>query len=325
MPSLAPRPETSSRLSVVRYAAVLTVGAVIFIASVWYVGRTFQWNNIAQILKNVNLWCLGFGGGSSIVLYWMLRTLRWHMLLRKTDSAAPLLDAYMSTAVSLSFALFTPLQSGEVLKIELLKRHGLLDRSPGYGTLLLERALDLATVLTMACVSLLTTLNLLPSRTLAYGIMAALAIVSVMGLLVLYKLRPKGRARRLLEHMRRCVGDLRTLIAVIAITCVSWASVAFSWQIFLYSAGLYVSFVKAMALMSVVALIGIASLVPGGLGVTEAGASQLLMRFGFSAAASQAGSLVLRSYSIVAIAMGAAHWGLWRLIRFDRIRQLAHR
>jgi uncharacterized membrane protein YbhN (UPF0104 family) len=243
-------------------------------------------------------------------------------LLRRTGTNVPLLDLYICTAVSLSFALFTPLQSGEMLKVELLKKYGLIQRSPAYGSFLVERALDLVTLLTMACVSLLTTINILPSRTYVYYILGCLVSACAVGMFVLKKLELNGWPRQLREHMRLCAGDLPTLVLVIAITCISWASVAFSWQVFLYSGGIHLGFAKAVALMSTVALISILSLIPGGIGVSEAGTSQLLMHFGFGVATAQAGSLVLRSSSVVAIALGVSHLWLWKLVRNSRNRQL---
>lgn len=273
---------------------------------------------LGHVLGDVNLTFLIVGGGVSIVAYWVLRTLRWHILLRRTDTHVPLADLYMSTAISLSFSLFTPLQSGEVLKIELLKKYGMIKRSPGYSSFLVERALDLAILLTTACVSLLTILNILPNRTYAYYVLGCLFLVYVAGLIALANLRLKGRPQQLMEDMRQCVGNVPTLILVTAITGVSWASVALSWQVFLYSGGIHLSFVKTVALMSIVALISILSLIPGGVGVSEVGTSQLLIHFGFAAAIAQAGSLVLRCYSLVAIALGASHLGLWKLIRSRR-------
>jgi uncharacterized membrane protein YbhN (UPF0104 family) len=314
---------TGKRSGILRRVLAVGFSMIIFAACVWYIGRTFQWRQLGQVLREVNLTLLLVGGGASIVVYWMLRTLRWHILLRRTDTHVPLLDLYMCTAVSLSFALFTPLQSGEMLKIELLKKYGMIQRSPGYGSFLVERALDLATLLTMACVSLLTTLNILPNRTYAYYILGCLVLVYVAGLIALAKLRLKGRPQQLMEHMRQCVGNLPTLVLVTAITCVSWASVALSWQVFLYSGGIHLGFAKVVALMSIVALISILSLIPGGVGVSEVGTSQLLIHFGSAVPIAQAGSLVLRSYSLVAIALGTGHLGLWKLVRSRRSRRLA--
>jgi len=309
---------TGKRPGIRHRALTGSFSVIVFAASVWYIGRTFQWRELGQVLRDVNLTCLIVGGGASIVVYWMIRTLRWHILLRRTDTHVPLLDLHMCTAVSLSFALFTPLQSGEMLKIELLKKYGMIQRSPGYGSFLVERVLDLAALLTMACVSLLTSLNILPNRTYAYYFLGGLVLVCVAGLIALTKLRLKGRPQQLLAYMRQCMGDVPTLTLVMAITCVSWASVAFSWQVFLYSGGIHLGFAKTVALMSIVALISILSLIPGGLGISEAGSSQLLIHFGVAEAAAQAGSLVLRSYSLMAIALGIGHLGLWKWVRSRR-------
>jgi uncharacterized membrane protein YbhN (UPF0104 family) len=322
--SVLARNGVTGKRSGIRYRVLaVCFSLIVFAGSVWFIGRTFQWSELAQVLRNVNVTFLIAGGGASIVAYWALRTLRWHILLRRTDTHVPFLDLYMCTAVSLSFALFTPLQSGEMLKIELLKKYGMIRRFPGYGSFLVERALDLAVLLTMACVSLLTIVDILPNRTYAYGILGCLVLACVAGLIALAKVRLKGRPQQLMETMRQCVGNVPTLIMVTAITCVSWASVAFSWQVFLYSGGIHVSFAQAVALMSIVALISILSLIPGGIGVSEVGTSQMLMHFGFAAPVAQAGSLVLRCYSLVAIALGVGHLGLWKLVRLRRSRRLA--
>jgi uncharacterized membrane protein YbhN (UPF0104 family) len=296
---------------------------IVFAASVWFIGRTFEWGKLAQVLRSVNLAFLVVAGGASIIAYWALRTLRWHILLRRTDTHVPFLDLYMCTAVALSFAIVTPLQSGEMLKIELLRKYGMIGRFPGYGSFLVERAFDMAVLMAMACLSLLTTVDILPNRNYAYGILGCVAVACLAGLIMLPRLRLRGRPQQLVETMRQCVGNVPTLIMVTAITCVSWACVAFSWQVFLYSGGIHVSFAKAVALMSIVALISILSLIPGGLGVSEVGTSQMLMHFGFAPAVAQAGSLVLRCYSLVAIALGAGHLGLWKLVRSRRSRRLA--
>lgn len=307
-----------------RYRA-FTVGfsVLVFTASIWYIGRTFQWQELGQVLGNVNLTCLLVGGGATILTFWMLRTLRWHLLLRRMESHVPMVDLYLCTAVSLSFSLFTPLQSGEMIKIELLKKYGMIRRSPGYGSFLVERALDLTTLLTIACVSLLTTLNILPNRVYAYGILGGLPLVCLLGWIVLAKLQLKGRSQQLLQHMRQCVGDFPTLLLVSAITCLSWAAVALSWQVLLYAGGIHLDFARTLALMSIMALVGILSLIPGGLGISEAGTAQMLVHFGCALPVAQAGSLVLRAISLVAIALGAAHLGIWKIVRARRIRHLA--
>jgi uncharacterized membrane protein YbhN (UPF0104 family) len=315
----AARPKRSG---LIRRVVAVSFSLIVFAASVGYIGLTFRWGDLAQVLKGVNLLILVGGGGASIVAYWALRTLRWRVLLRRTDTHVPLVDLYMCTAVSLSFALFTPLQSGEALKVELLKKYGMITRAPGYGSFLVERAFDMVALLTMACVSLLTVVDVLPNRVYAYGILGCLILGCFAGLVVLSRLQLSGRPRQLLETMRQCVGNVPTLVLVTAITCASWSMVAVGWQVTLYSGGIDLSFAQTVSLMSIVALIAILSLIPGGLGITEVGTSQLLIRFGFAATIAQAGSLLLRSYSLLNIALGAGHLGLWKLVRWRRSRRL---
>jgi uncharacterized membrane protein YbhN (UPF0104 family) len=231
------------------------------------------------------------------------------------------MDLYLCTAVALSFALFTPLQSGEVVKIELLKKYDLLQRAPGYGTFLVEKSVDLAVLLSMACVSLLTILDILPNRNYAYFILGFL-LLGFAFLLALLRIRAIGRLNRFLYSIYVCAGSLKVLAVVILITCLSWAAVAVTWQVFLHAGGISLDFTKTVALLSSVALISIVSLIPGGAGVSEVGLTRVLLHFGFAAVMAQAGALLIRSIDVVSITLGVGHLGLWKLVRFYRKRRL---
>ena len=307
----------------VRRFATIFFSAAIFLLSAYYIRNTFEWRAIGSILRAVNLPWLIMGGGTSIMAYWLLRALRWHMLLTKMDVHIPFLDIYLCTAVTLSLSLFTPLQSGEMLKVELLRKYGMMERLPGYGSFVLERIVDLVVVLSMAAVCLITTLRILPNQSYAYGILIGLPVMLFLAWLGLRKSKLKGKLGELVQHVMACTTDVWTLAAVVLVTCASWCSVALSWQIFLSAGSVNLGFVHAMALMSVIALVNIASLIPGGLGVSEAGTAQVLTHFGVATAAAQAGALVLRSYSVVAIVLGLLHLWVWKLIRTARARAAA--
>lgn len=287
---------------------------LVFAASAGYVAWTFQWRAVASALGRIDLWMAAAGGGATFIVYWMLRTLRWHVLLRRTGTHVPLFDLYMCTAVSLAFALFTPLQSGEMLKVELLKKNGLIQRSPGYGAFLVERALDMLALAAIGSMGLVTTFRLVPAAS-GFWFLGGLALVAVGGLAALWKWEPSGRLHRVLVHARQSVGDARTLALVVVITAVSWAAVGINWQVFLHASGIEPGFGRTMALMSMVTVASILSMVPGGIGVSEAGTSGLLTHLGCSPAIAQAGALVLRSGSLVAIVLGAGHWALWKSVR----------
>jgi len=288
--------------------------------------RTFYWQEIKEVLWAVNLPWMFIGGGLSIMIFWLLRTVRWCILLRHMNSSVPFVDLYFCTSVSLSLSIFTPLQSGEMFKIELLKKNDMISRLPGYASFLIERIVDLGVVLIMASLSLLFIINILPNRSYIYFIVGIPFIGFILGIIFFRKLRLKGRLQELLNNLWQGVGDLRTLFLVLSVSFLSWASVAASWLIILYSGSIKISFVKSLALMSIVTLISILSLVPGGFGISEVSIAQILKEFGITAVNAQAGAIILRLYSLVAISFGLAHFGIWkllRMIRYQRIRQTA--
>jgi uncharacterized membrane protein YbhN (UPF0104 family) len=254
------------------------------------------------------------------MVFWALRTLRWHLLLRRTATRVPLAELYLCSAVSLSLALVTPFQSGEMLKIELLRKHGYFPRATGYGSFLVERVLDSASLLAIAGVSTLLTLNILPDRAYAYAGLGLLAAACVAALFVLARIRAGGRLRQLLVTMRQCTGSMPMLLLCTAITCAAWAAVGWSWKVFLLGVGIDLPFLQVMAVMSLAGLIAVFSLIPGGLGVCEVGVAGLLVHLGVSPALAQAGALTVRAISLAALVLGCAHWGSWTLLRAWRRR-----
>jgi len=99
------------RRPAIRITAI-ALSTLIFAASVWYIARTFQWVQIGRLLTKVDLVALVCGGGGSLILYWFLRAVRWQFLLRKMGVRISFLDVYLCTGVTVSFAIFTPFQSG---------------------------------------------------------------------------------------------------------------------------------------------------------------------------------------------------------------------
>ncbi|NLN75949.1 MAG: flippase-like domain-containing protein, partial [Armatimonadetes bacterium] len=115
--------------------------------------RSFHWVVIASILKKTNLFLLIFGCGVSILIFWVLRALRWYILLRKMGVQISIVSLYMCTAITVGLATMTPLRSGEILRTEFLKRYGLLERAPGYGSFIIERIIDMVMVAFLATIS----------------------------------------------------------------------------------------------------------------------------------------------------------------------------
>ena len=129
-----------------------------------------------------------------------------------------------------------------MLKVQPLKKYGMIGRSAGYGTIVVERVLDLVVLLSIGCVSLLTTVGILPDRWYVYLILALILLSAPGGLLLVLRLRLPEKAGEFLGRIRDCVRDPRTLLGAFVITCASWVSVAFSRQVLLFSGGVNLGF-----------------------------------------------------------------------------------
>src|SRR4051812_49009241 len=102
-----------------RVAGWIVAGAVLA-ASVAYIAATFRWHEALAILARADAAWFFAGGGGAILVYWVVRALRWRLLLRGMGVQAPFVELYLSSSVALSLSVLTPLQSGEALKVELL-------------------------------------------------------------------------------------------------------------------------------------------------------------------------------------------------------------
>jgi glycosyltransferase 2 family protein len=292
---------------------VVLLCSTLFAVCVAYVVQTFQWSEIAHLLTKVDVAYLVFVGGSLIVVYWLLRALRWHLLLKAVNVKVGFFDLYMCTAVSLSIAVFTPLQSGEAVKVALIRKYGSMPSIPGYATFLVERILDLAVVLVMACWGLIAVLDVFPNVHYKYALLLGLLLTGFTGVLVLARLRLQGRIGHFIDVMRSSVGSLSTFALSLLVTVLSWSSMAFMWQAFLYGAGIPIDFWQTVGLMSLTTLVIIVSLIPGGLGVSDVGVFAILSQFGFDAVVAQAGTIAIRLSTVVMLVLGVGHLALWKL------------
>jgi uncharacterized membrane protein YbhN (UPF0104 family) len=240
----------------------------------------------------------------------VVRAMRWRLLMHGMQVRTRFVDLYLCSSIALSLSVFTPLQSGEVLKVELMKKYGGLERSPGYSAFLLERAADLYAVLAIGMVALV-------ASTPAYAILlTALLLALPMGAhAALHRFRLPGRAGQFLINMQDAVQTQGGLTLLLIMTSLGWAMVALGWHASLRSVSIQIDVGQLLGLVSVITLATIASFVPGGLGVTEVGVAEMLLRYGISAPLAQAGALALRGYSLLIIALGLLHYFLFVAIR----------
>lgn len=301
------------KLSVKRVAAWIVVGAL-FSACIWYMARSFQWAAIGAILKQTDLWLLIGGCGISILVYWALRALRWYVLLRKMGVKISLVSLYMCTAITVGLATLTPLRSGEILRTEFLKRYGLLERAPGYGSFIIERIIDMAIVACLAAFSVMRGLSITMNSTAIYAAAGGIAAAAFFGLYLFAKVGVRGKIGECVAAMKSCASDAATIMTVTLISMASWTVIILGWQLALCSLSLNPGFGSVAAIMSIITIIGLLSCIPGGLGVSEVGVTEFMMHYGYAAPQAQAGALVLRAYGLLTLAMSLIHLLIWRQV-----------
>jgi uncharacterized membrane protein YbhN (UPF0104 family) len=290
----------------------LLIGTIVFVLCLRYILLNFQWDKILPVLSRVHLeWWLVVS--LSIPLYWILRALRWFVLLRNVHVRVSLLELYFCTSAALSLSNITPLQSGEMLKVEMLKQRGRLDRNSGYGSLLIERVLDFVILVTLAVTSVLSSTNIgfeIDRTRMFYGL-GVLVFLILAGSFVVIKIRITGKIGEFLSCVKTSVRNIKTLLLISLLTFLSWAVVAIAWWLCLHSISVDLSFRKATALMSIVTFINILSFIPGGFGVSEVSIVELLKSWQQDVVSAQASSLMLRFYGIVVLLIGAIQFLAW--------------
>ena len=299
-------------------AATLIIASAIFIISFRYIVASFRWTDIIPILEQASLIYLIGGGAISIIIYWLLRTMRLFILLKNLGVQVRFTDLYLCSAVSLGFSIITPFQSGEALKVEMLKKYGIINRMSGYSSLAVERLIDLFVVITLATISILGIFDIGINKSIAIYLWFALMILLISGALAIKKIKNVGRIGDYIRCMGLCISNFRMLFVVVILTVCSWIVVAIGWQVCLYSISVNIGLQKSMALMSTVSIINVLSFIPSALGVSEASIAEVLMRFGLCPASAQAGALVLRFYGILALFLSAIHLIVWNKFKYMR-------
>ncbi len=225
-----------------------------------------------------------------VVIGWLIRGVRFHYYLSKTDLAVPL---YYSLAVFLgSFSLTgTPGKMGEAVKGVFLKEDYGVPVTRVVGILVVERLMDLWGVLLLASFSFL----LFPDWSAAFVVCAAAVIGGGVFLCMERLYRPilerMGRIRLLSWICEKALGALvtgrelmtpRIFTVGLILSTIAWGLEAVSLYLILEGFGIDASLLEANFVYSFSTLVGALSMLPGGIGGTEAGMVGLLAFLGVS-------------------------------------------
>lgn len=282
---------------------ILLLSLIICGICIYHIIISFQWSEIWLVLKQANLPVFFLGSITTLISYWLLRTLRWYVLLRDENKSVSFFRLYLYTAVTVGLSTITPLQAGEALKVELLKKHDAA-RMSGYTNFAIERFLDILSILVFALIGLGVEFED-KFRSYIYLLLFGLILfgTTLFAIIFLFPHRWFDNLRHILKE-RLKVG---ILIQVIILTFVSWAVIAFGWQLALQSIGINLNLNQSVLILSLTTLVSILSFVPGAIGVSEISISQILVQIGYETSLAQAGALAIRGYALMVIVLTLIH------------------
>jgi uncharacterized membrane protein YbhN (UPF0104 family) len=231
-------------------------------------------------------------------------------LLHNCGESLSFKDIYFCNAIAQAISMITPANSGELLKIEMLKRLGLRNSSSGYGTFVVERVMDLATLVVLGIASLVFLKStIIPAQEFRIVIIVStmLLIITLISITFLTKFNFLGIRQKMLLLRQSC-GNLSTSLYIVMLSLVSWVIVSLGWYYSFLSIDIHIGFINTIGCMFIVSIVGIISFIPASLGIAEISTVAILISMGQSETHAQAGALVLRLYGIIALTIGLLHF-----------------
>lgn len=292
----------------IKYFVALLLGSV----CVYYMAGSFDWKQIGQSLRKADSALFLLSSIGTILGFFLFRTLRWHALLKSENLTVPFYKLYLYNAISIGISNVTPFQSGEALKVELMRKYG-VGRAAGYTIFLLEKLMDFALVIAMgmAGVRLGFDSGIAP---VYFYVLAAVFIVGFCAVLIIGFRLPFERLNPIKDLLRERWRHKRALATAIFFTVCSWSAAVVGWKLTLASVGVEINILQSISLVSLSVLLALISFVPGAVGVSELGITAILTRAGIEPLAAQTGAIALRGYAVILLVLAVLHWIALKLL-----------
>jgi len=264
--------------------------------------RGFTWSYLALALL--------LAGGN-----YLIRFAKWHFYLRVLRVEVPVRDSLLVFLCGLVMSI-TPGKLGELLKPYLLRQIAPTPMERSAPVVLAERLTDLISVLLLALIGIVS-LGFDPRVAWVGGAM-------VIGLILLVSCRPlfvvlagvPARVTRLAPLAEKALVARESMVDLIrpgplllttALSVPAWFLECLAFQLILRGFGAEVPIVEATAVYAFATIAGAVTMLPGGLGATEASMAILLQRsLGVPMATAAAATLVVRIATLwFAVLIGA--------------------
>lgn len=308
----------------------LAAGALVALLLLYLFLRGVAWGEIAQAMRNADRLDLVLVVGSTVLVY-LTRAWRWGYLLQPLASV-PLPRLFSATVVGFMTGLVVP-RAGEVVRPYLVARRYPIATSAGFATIILERLVDLITVLVLFFLYLYV-LPLPPEQTrgplIGYlktaGALAAIGALAVLGVLFAFHShadramavfdrllsRLPDKLSRVLGQVLRAFGDglavlqapPRHLLMIMGQSVLVWLAIALSIHLNNRAFGIHVPFHACFLIIGFLT-VGVAVPTPGMVGgFHEAFLLALTQSFGVDKGTAAAAGITMHALSNLPVLLG---------------------
>jgi uncharacterized protein (TIRG00374 family) len=225
----------------------------------------FEWIYIAPVI-------------GLVLVNYIVRSERWHQYLKKVDIGLPRKKSYWLFLAGLSMSI-TPMKAGEAVKALLLKIEKGAPVERGVAVVFAERMSDMTGMILLIGIG---------SFALAYGLVSfAVVIVIIASILLVLSSRKMSdkivgflKARKRLAKLGHMLdGALkdarqlligRNLVEGTAFGALAWAAECIAFYLIARGCAIDISILEAVFIYAFSSVIGAISMLPGGMGTTEA-------------------------------------------------------
>ncbi|MEW9571381.1 lysylphosphatidylglycerol synthase transmembrane domain-containing protein [Rhodanobacter sp. Si-c] len=284
------------KLRHLRYLLVLLILIICVNATV----KLFDWHIVARAIRHMDPGIL-LGGGLSILLaIFALRGWRWLIVLGIQPDRRRFWHSFCANGAAAGLASLTPFQLGEIVKIRMIPDHHGSAWRLGVSGFFVERVLDLGGMFGIGLCGL--------AMHFAWNWLAPLALLlPLLGGLFLSLL--SIHVRRLpkrLQPYTEALHHVRRIVFASLLTILIWLLYTGLWWIAALSMHVHLGFGQATLLLGGVMLAIVASMTPGGLGVSELGSRGIMLWLGASVTDADTTAIAVRLLTPLIVLVGLA-------------------
>lgn len=278
-----------------RHALVL----IILLACVTATVHLFDWRTIGRALTKLHVGLLLGAGIPLLLATSAMRGWRWLVVLGVAQNRANFWQSLCANGAASGLASLTPFQIGEMIKIRMIPDHQGKGWRLGVSAFFLERILDLGTLCSIGLGGL--------AIHFGHAWLAPLALLLPLGgCLVLSLLCRSLRLPEKLLPYTEVLHHTPRVVMAAALTVPLWLLYVALWWVATHAMNVPLDLAQVAILLGGVMLAVVASMTPGGLGVSELGSRGVLLWLGVSAADAEIGAIAIRLLTPMIAIVGLA-------------------